>query len=84
MARSNPKDEEFFRRAATELQLEHSQLVALGRLADRRVESTKIKHCLPLSKPRLQQCIVGKSWDYHVTEALRQPLDEGVAMVGDL
>ena len=28
-------------------------------------------------------CIVGKSWDYHVTEALRQPLDEGVSMVGD-
>ena len=28
-------------------------------------------------------CIVGKSWDYHVTEALRTTLDEGVAMVGD-
>ena len=28
-------------------------------------------------------CIVGKSWDYHVTEALGTTLDEGVAMVGD-
>jgi 2-isopropylmalate synthase len=28
-------------------------------------------------------CIVGKSWDFHVTEALRTTLDEGVAMVGD-
>ena len=28
-------------------------------------------------------CIVGKSWDYHVTEALRTTLDEGVAMVAD-
>ena len=28
-------------------------------------------------------CIVGKSWDYHGTEALRPPLDEGVSMVGD-
>jgi 2-isopropylmalate synthase len=28
-------------------------------------------------------CIVGKSWDYHVTEALRTSLDEGVAMVAD-
>ena len=28
-------------------------------------------------------CIVGKSWDFHVTEALRTTLDEGVAMVAD-
>ena len=28
-------------------------------------------------------CIVGKSWDFHVTEALRTTLDEGVAMVGE-
>src|SRR5690606_21882056 len=28
-------------------------------------------------------CIVGKCWDYHVTEALQTTLDEGVAMVGD-
>ena len=28
-------------------------------------------------------CIVGKSWDYHVTEALQTTLDEGVAMVRD-
>ena len=28
-------------------------------------------------------CIVGKSWDFHVTEALRTTLDEGVAMVAE-
>ena len=28
-------------------------------------------------------CIVGKSWDYHVLEALNTTLDEGVAMVAD-
>ena len=28
-------------------------------------------------------CIVGKCWDYHVTEALQTTLDEGVAMVAD-
>ena len=28
-------------------------------------------------------CLVGKSWDLHVTEALRTDLDEGVAMVRD-
>ena len=29
-------------------------------------------------------CIVGKSWDYHVLEALGTTLDEGVAMVARL
>ena len=28
-------------------------------------------------------CIVGKSWDFHVTEALQTTLDEGVAMVAE-
>ena len=28
-------------------------------------------------------CIVGKCWDYHVTEALQTTLDEGVAMVAE-
>ena len=28
-------------------------------------------------------CIVAKSWDYHVTEALRTTLDEGAAMIAD-
>jgi 2-isopropylmalate synthase len=28
-------------------------------------------------------CIVGKCWDYHVTEALKTTLEEGVAMVAD-
>jgi 2-isopropylmalate synthase len=28
-------------------------------------------------------CIVGKCWDYHVTEALETTLEEGVAMVAD-
>jgi len=82
---ANPRDAEFFRRAvAGELQLETATLVAFG--------STR----RPLGKvdvdPTLTAlveagvstaCIVGKSWDFHVTEALRTTLDEGVAMVGD-
>src|SRR5690606_34490448 len=81
---ANPKDAEFFRRATTELRLETATLVAFG--------STR----KPLGKvdvdPTLRAlveagcstaCIVGKSWDYHVTEALGTTLDEGVAMVGD-
>jgi len=81
---SNPKDEEFFRRAATELQLENSTLVAFGstRRPKGRVDEDQTLSSL-LEAGTSTVCIVGKSWDYHVTEALRQPLDEGVAMVGD-
>ena len=81
---SNPKDEEFFRRAATELQLHHSPLVAFGstRRPKGRVDEDQTLSSLVEAKTSTV-CIVGKSWDYHVPEALRQPLDEGVAMVGD-
>ncbi len=81
---SNPKDEEFFARAATELQLENSTLVAFGstRRPKGRVDEDQTLSSL-LEAGTSTVCIVGKSWDYHVTEALRQTLDEGVAMVGD-
>ena len=81
---SNPKDEEFFQRAATELELKNSQLVAFGstRRPKGRVDEDQTLSSL-VEAGTSTVCIVGKSWDYHVTEALRQPLDEGVAMVGD-
>ena len=81
---SNPKDEEFFTRAATELQLQHATLVAFGstRRPRGRVDDDQTLAAL-VAAGTSTVCIVGKSWDYHVTEALRQPLSEGVAMVGD-
>ena len=81
---SNPKDEEFFRRAAQELNLNTSTLVALGstRRPKGRVDEDQTLASL-VEAGTSTVCIVGKSWDYHVTEALRQPLDEGVSMVGD-
>ncbi|HCB33721.1 MAG TPA: citramalate synthase [Acidimicrobiaceae bacterium] len=87
---SNPKDEEFFARAAGtgsgggELELEHATLVAFGatRRPRGRVDDDQTLSSL-VAAGTSTVCIVGKSWDYHVTEALRQPLDEGVAMVRD-
>jgi len=81
---SNPKDEEFFSRAATELSLSTSQLVAFGstRRVKGKVGSDQTLANL-LSAGTGTVCIVGKAWDYHVTEALRTDLDEGVAMVAD-
>ena len=81
---SNPKDEEFFQRAGAELELNNAQLVAFGstRRPKGRVDEDQTLSSL-VEAGTSTVCIVGKSWDYHVTEALRQPLDEGVAMVGD-
>ncbi len=81
---ANPKDEEFFRRAAKELDLTTSTLVAFGstRRAAGKVDDDPTLRVLVESGVSTV-CIVGKSWDYHVTEALRTTLDEAVAMVTD-
>src|SRR5437763_15711335 len=81
---ANPKDDEFFLRAQSELDLKSSTMVAFG--STRRVKG-KVDEDLTLQQlvkaNTSTVCIVGKAWDYHVTEALRTTLDEGVAMVGD-
>ena len=81
---ANPKDEEFFTRARTELALEQSTLVAFGstrRVGGDAAEDTTLANLLAAETDVV--CIVGKASAYHVTEALRTSLDEGVAMVAD-
>ncbi|MGH9209499.1 MAG: citramalate synthase [Acidimicrobiales bacterium] len=81
---ANPRDAEFFRRAVTDLRLETATLVAFGstRRPAGKVDVDPTLKALVESGVSTA-CIVGKSWDFHVTEALRTTLDEGVAMVGD-
>jgi 2-isopropylmalate synthase len=81
---ANPRDAEFFRRAVTELQLETATLVAFGstRRPAGKVDVDPTLGALVESGVSTA-CIVGKSWDFHVIEALRTTLDEGVAMVAD-
>ena len=81
---ANPKDEEFFRRARTELQLSSSTLVAFG--STRRVkgkvdDDATLRNLVEAGTSTV--CIVGKSWDYHVLETLMTTLDEGEAMIAD-
>jgi 2-isopropylmalate synthase len=81
---ANPKDDELFRRAPRELELATSTLVAFG--STRRVKGKvdrddTLRHLVEANVGTV--CIVGKSWDYHVLEALGTTLDEGVAMVHD-
>lgn len=81
---ANPKDEEFFRRAPTDLSLKNAELVAFGstRRPAGKVDVDPTLAAL-VGAGTSTVCIVGKSWDFHVTEALRTTLDEGVAMVGE-
>ena len=82
---ANPKDTEFFRRAADgELALEHATLVAFGmtRAATRSAhEDPQLQALLDARTDAV--CLVGKSWGYHVDEALGVPRDENLAMVAD-
>ena len=81
---ANPKDEEFFRRAPGELKLSIAELVAFGstRRPAGKVDVDPTLAAL-VAAETTTVCIVGKSWDFHVLEALQTTLDEGVAMVGE-
>ncbi|NNE11922.1 MAG: citramalate synthase [Ilumatobacter sp.] len=81
---ANPKDIEFFERASAELRLATSTFVAFGstrRPRGKVDEDATLQHLLDADTAAV--CIVAKSSDYHVTEALQTSLDEGVAMIAD-
>ena len=81
---ANPKDDEFFRRAKSELSLERSILVAFGSTRRPRgpvAKDAQLRALLAADTDYV--CIVGKAWDRHVTGALNASLEEGLAMVGE-
>ena len=82
---ANPKDEEFFRRAAAgELHLHTATLVAFGstRKAGGRAETDPVLGHLVGAQTRAV-CLVAKSAEWHVTETLRTTLTEAVDMVAE-
>jgi 2-isopropylmalate synthase len=81
---ANPKDIEFFARAAKELDFSTSTLVAFGstrRPLGKVDDDATLRHLVEAGTPAV--CIVAKSWDYHVLNALQTTLDEGEAMIAD-
>jgi 2-isopropylmalate synthase len=80
---SNPKDAEYFARAS-DLPWRHATLAAFGstRRPGRGVDDDPNLNALLDSKAPIVT-LVGKTWDLHVTEALRTTLDENLAMVSD-
>jgi 2-isopropylmalate synthase len=81
---SNPKDAEFFRRAPDALRLKHAKLVVFGSTRKAGTTPGRDETLRTLVQARVPvACIVGKSWDLHVREALRTTLDENLKMVGE-
>ncbi len=79
-----PKDAEFFARAPAELSLARSTLVAFGstrRAGVKPEEDETLRHLVDAQTEAV--CIVAKSSEIHVVDALRTSLDEAVAMVAD-
>ncbi|MDB5310355.1 MAG: leuA 1 [Gemmataceae bacterium] len=80
---SNPKDFEYFQ-AVRDLPLKHAKVVAFG--MTRRKNSppetdTCLKALLDARTPVVT--IVGKTWDFHVTDVLGTSLDENLRMIAD-
>ncbi|HSN12512.1 MAG TPA: citramalate synthase [Propionibacteriaceae bacterium] len=81
---ANPNDTAFFAEAAKSLDLKHSTLVAFGmttRVGMKASEDPLVQALVDAQTPVI--CIVAKSHDRHVTDALRTTLAENLRMVSD-
>ena len=80
---SNPKDKEFFARAA-ELKLHHAKLTAFGstRFAKNPVhEDRNVQALVAAGTPVVS--IFGKTWDLHVSRALGITLEENLVLIAE-
>ena len=80
---SNPKDAEFFERAAR-INLGAARLAAFGSTrhkGTRSEDDANLQALLDAGTPVVT--LVGKSWDYHVTQVLAASLEENLAMIGE-
>lgn len=81
---ANPNDTAFFAEAAQSLHLNHATLVAFGmttRVGMKASEDPLVQALVDAQTPVI--CIVAKSHDRHVTDALRTTLEENLRMVSD-
>ena len=80
---SNPKDKEFFERAR-KMRWKNSVMCAFGmtrRVGKKVDEDANMKALVAAGTPVIT--VVGKSWDFHVIEALRTTLEENLYAVKD-
>ncbi len=80
---SNPKDFEYFQ-AVRELTLKHAKVVAFGMTRRKNAPAetdTCLKALLDARTPVVT--IVGKTWDFHVSQVLGTTLEENLRMIAD-
>jgi len=80
---SNPKDFEYFQ-AVRDLPLKHAKVCAFGMTRKKNSPAdtdTGLRALLDAETPVVT--IVGKTWDFHVTNVLGATLDENAKMIGD-
>ncbi len=80
---SNPKDREFFEKISR-AKLENSQVAAFSMTRRPDISASQDSNLAALLKSQAQVItIVGKTWDFHVTDVLKTTLDENLAMIFD-
>lgn len=80
---SNPKDITFFQAIQSET-LHHSKVAAFGSTRRARVTPAEDNNIQMLIEAQPDTVtIFGKTWDFHVREALRIALDENLALIND-
>ncbi len=80
---SNEKDVAFFEKVRG-LQLGSSKVCAFGMTRRRNVRAAEDPGMLAMAHAGTPVCtIVGKSWDFHVTDVINAGLDENLQMIGE-
>jgi len=80
---SNPKDEEFFQRAA-DTDWKHAKVTAFGMTRRRGIGAEEDTGMCALRDSKAPVItVVGKTWDLHVNEVLRVDEEENLAMIRD-
>lgn len=80
---SNPKDMEFFRRIQNHTMI-NAQITAFGSTRRPNIEASQDTNLNSILSSGVRTAtIFGKTWDFHVTDALNTTLEENLAMIGD-
>jgi 2-isopropylmalate synthase len=80
---ANPKDDGFFK-AACETDLGGTELVAFGCTHRSGIDPKDDQNLASVAAcPTNWACIFGKTWDFHVTEALRISLEDNLKLIED-
>ena len=80
---SNPKAVDFFEEMK-KVKLKHARLASFGSTRRAGVKAEEDGNLLAILEAQVQVAVIfGKTWDFHVTHALKVPLEENLAMIAD-